>query len=543
MKGVFFRNINRLILASVFLAGFSFTVCADAKKKQPSKEPAATPKVIIPYEKYDGFKPINAIDRLVLAKQKQQGIKPANLCSDEVFVRRVYLDVIGTLPETWEVRNFLKNKNPRKRAWLIDSLLKRNEDFANYWALKWGDILRVKAEFPINLWPNAVQAYHRWIYDALKTNMPYDKFARELLTSSGSNFRVPQVNFYRAIQGKKTSTIASAVALTFMGRRYEKLSAEDQERLNNFFSRVGFKGTAEWKEEIVYLDPTPSPPIIVNFPNGTATIIPPEKDPRVVFADWLITEKNPWFAKNIVNRIWSWLMGRGIIHQPDDIRPGNPPSNPELLSYLEKELVKSNYDLKHIYRLILNSRTYQQSPIPRDKSPKATELFACYPIRQLDAEVLIDAIDKITGRGENYESPIPEPFTFVPAYNRSITLADGSITSQFLEMFGRPPRDSGYESERNREPSDSQRLYLLNSTSIRNKLTRSWKLRGIAKQRKWKPEKIVEQAYLYILSRYPTAEEKKTILNYYQTKRTGGWRGFQDITWALINSKEFLFRH
>ncbi len=178
--------------------------------------------IVRPYEREGGFTPKNRIDSLVIASLRKHNIQPANICSDEVLVRRVYIDVIGTLPKADEVRKFLEDENPGKRSQLIEALMKRKE-FTDYWTLKWCDLLRVKSEFPINLWPNAVQAYNRWIHDAVRKNMPYDQFARELLTSSGSNFRVPQVNFYRAIQGREPSSIAGAVALTFMGVRFENL--------------------------------------------------------------------------------------------------------------------------------------------------------------------------------------------------------------------------------------------------------------------------------------------------------------------------------
>jgi len=486
----------------------------------------------------------NSIDTMVMSTLRKQGIQPANLCSDEVFIRRVYLDVIGTLPEPEDVRKFLESRSPspRKRAALIYTLLQRDE-FADYWSLKWCDLLRVKAEFPINLWPNAVQAYHRWIHDALKENMPYDQFARELLTSSGSNFRVPQVNFYRAIQGQEPSAIAGAVALTFMGVRLDQWPQANRAGMEAFFSRLAYKNTAEWKEEIVYLDPAPTDPLKAVFPDGTAVQIQPGEDPRVVFADWLIDPDNPWFARNIVNRIWAWLLGRGIIHEPDDIRPDNPAVHPKLLEYLEKELVKSEYDLRYIYRLILNSRTYQQSSIPQSDHPDAEALFAFYPVRRLDAEVLIDALCWISGTQESYSSPIPEPFTFIPEENRSIDLADGSITSQFLEMFGRPSRDTGLESERNNQSNDAQRLHLLNSTHIQDKLERTERLNGLIKTAKGNRRMLINMIYLNILSRYPTQDELATAEQYTQGKGINLRQATSDLAWALINTKEFLYRH
>ena len=508
----------------------------------------------------------NEIDKLVTATLRKKGIEPANLCSDEVFIRRVYLDVIGSLPEPQDVRRFLNAPHQSsggdaaasiesagtgtaaigagsdKRAALIDALLERDE-FADYWSLKWCDLLRVKAEFPINLWPNAVQAYHRWIHDCLRENMPYDKFARELLTSSGSNFRVPQVNFYRAIQGREPSAIAGAAALTFMGVRLEKWPQACRSGIEAFFSRVAYKKTAEWKEEIVFLDPAPAEPLKGVLPVGVTVQIQPGKDPREVFAEWLIAPENPWFARNIVNRIWAWLLGRGIIHEPDDLRPDNPAVHPQVLTFLEKELVKADYDLRHIYRLILNSRTYQQSSIPRSDHPDVEALFACYPVRQLEAEVLVDALCWISGTRESYSSVIPEPFTFIPEENRSIELADGSITSQFLEMFGRPTRDTGLESERSNQPTDAQSLHLLNSTHIQDKIERSWRLRELTRSAKGNRRMLSNAIYLTILSRFPTQTELAAVNKYFQTKGVNTTQATNDVAWALINTKEFLYRH
>jgi hypothetical protein len=487
---------------------------------------------------------------------------------------------------------------------LIDRLLDRDE-FADYWAMKWGDILRIKAEFPINLWPNAAQAYHRWVRASIAQNKPYDKFVRELLTSSGSNFRVGPVNFYRAMQNRTPEGMASAAALTFMGTRADAWPKGRLAGMAVFFAQVGYKPTREWKEEHVYWDPfnaakppekeetaktepvkrgaepqassaapIVAPPLAAVFPDGTKIQLPANRDPREVFADWLITPKNPWFTRNIANRAWAWLLGRGIIHEPDDIREGNPPSNPELLAYLEKELVASHYDLKHLYRLILNSETYQFSSLPRSGGAQAEANFASYPLRRLDAEVLIDAVNKITGTSDLYTSPIPEPFTYIPADKPAIAIADGSITSTFLALFGRSARATGMENERNNKPVSAQWLYMLNSSQIQGKIERGPKLKAIFESGR-KPEAIVEELYLTILSRKPTPAEVETALAYgrpvlplkpaaaaqpvkpYKAgakakaavvakpkvtppKKLVDWI---DIAWALINSPEFLYRH
>ena len=495
-----------------------------------------------PFDSGGSFEARNRIDTLVMVNLREKKIPPADLCSDEVFLRRVYLDMIGTLPEPSEVRRFLENREEGKRAALIDSLFKRKE-FVSYWSLKWCDLLRVKAEFPINLWPNAVQAYERWIRDAVRTNKSYDMFARELLTTSGSNFVNPEVNFYRAIQGKKPAAIAGAVALTFMGVRLDGWPKARRTGFEAVFSRVAYKTTAEWKEEIVYPDPASMQPLRAVFPDGTMVRIPPGDDPRIVFADWLITEKNPWFARNIVNRVWSWLFGRGIIHEPDDIRPDNPPAHPRVLAHLEEELVRAGYDLRHVFRLILNSRTYQQSPVPRSDHPDAEALFAHYPVRRLDAEVLIDALCQLSGTTERYSSAIPEPFTFIPEAHRTIRLADGSITSKFLEMFGRPARDSGLESERNNRPTDAQRLHLLNSSHVQVKIERGWKLRQLIRRARGDRRKLVTEVYLAVLSRHPTMTERILVSEHMRTRTTNFQKGAHDLIWALVNSKEFLYRH
>jgi len=502
----------------------------------------AEPRVHSPFDSGSEHTFSNPIDALVLASLRTRGIEPARVCSDATFLRRVYLDVIGTLPDAAEAREFLRDRRPGKRTALIDALLTRDE-FAVYWSLKWGDLLRVKAEFPINLWPNAVQAYSRWIHDAIRTNQPYDEFARALLTSKGSNFRVPPVNFYRAMQNRTPPGIAEAVALTFMGTRITKWPEARRAALAAFFSRVVYKGTAEWKEQIVSLDPAPAGPLDAVLPDGTKARVEPGEDPRRVFADWLIAADNPWFARNIVNRVWAWLMGRGIVHEPDDIRPDNPPANPELLALLAKELVKANYDLRHIYRLILTSRTYQQSPVPRSDHPDAQKLFAHYIVRRLDAEVLIDALCQITGTTEKYSSMVPEPFTFVPGERRSIALDDGSITSPFLEMFGRPSRDTGLETERSTKPSARQRLHLLNSSHIQQKIERGPKLRALLAAGPKRPRSTATELYLTILCRYPTAAELAAVEKYAQGKETQGTKAFIDLTWALFNSSEFLYRH
>jgi hypothetical protein len=256
-----------------------------------------------------------------------------------------------------------------------------------------------------------------------------------------------------------------------------------------------------------------------------------------VFASWLIDNRNPWFARAIANRVWYWLLGRGIVDPPDDVRSDNPPSNSALLNHLANELIANDYDLKHLYRLILNSGAYQLACIPRSEDSRAARHFAFYQPRRLDAEVLIDAICQITGTTETYMSIIPEPFTFLPEHQRAIALPDGSITSSFLELFGRPARDTGMVSERINRLTASQALHLLNSNHIRNKIKQGPGIRDLLTKADDSSD-TAELIYMAVLSRRPTRGE---LITADQLCEYSGGR--QDLIWALINSDEFLFRH
>ena len=533
------RSPTMRAMALALAAGLA--LAALPGRGEPSAPAARTNAVVNPFEGGPVAAPACAIDKAVFRNLERLGILPASLCSDEVFVRRVYLDTTGALPTVEEARAFLADERPDKRHALIDRLLARDA-FADYWSLKWCDLLRVKSEFPINLWPNAVQAYHRWILASLRQNLPYDRFVRELLTTSGSNFHDPQVNFYRAVQNKEPPALAQAVALTFMGVRADRWPEARRNAMAAFFSQVGYKATSEWKEEIVYFDISKASNAVLQttFPDGKPVRIAAGQDPREVFADWLVDVRNPWFARNIVNRVWFWLLGRGAAGDPDDLREDVPPANPELLALLEKELVADRYDLRQLFRSILQSQTYQLSCLPRSRDPRAEAAFAYYPVRRLEAEVLIDAIDQITGSAENYSSIIPEPYTFIPEDQNTVVLADASISSPFLDLFGRSPRDSGLEAERNSRPTAAQCLHLLNSSNIQRKLEQGARLRILLQAQK-KPREIVDDLYLAILSRYPTEEERKTVAAYRQANPTR--RPGIDLAWTLINSAEFQYRH
>ena len=476
------------------------------------------------YENLPAATPATPIDKLVFDRLAKLGIQPAAPCSDAVFVRRAFLDAIGTIPTAQEAREFLESKAPDKRQNLIDRLLARTE-FADYWTMKWADLLRMQSEFPINLWPNAAQEYSRWVHFSLLKNKPYDQFARELLTASGNDFRDPPSNFYRAVAAKKPLEIAKTVALTFMGERADKWSKDRLDGMTKFFAQIGYNAAGEWKGEIVFFDPgkaTNAAAYAAVFPDGTQVQLLPDQDPRGVFADWLLSPQNPWFARNIVNRIWSWLLGRGIIEPADDICPDHPPCNPELLAYLEKELRASHYDLKTIYRLILNSQVYQLSPVSRTTHPAGVTNFACYAVRRLDAEVLIDAVCKVTDTTEKYVNGTPAPFRYPLETKPSVLLTDGGEMSSFLSLFGRPGHATGLESERNNQISSDQELHMLNSSHIRAKLESSKRIKNLS----------TTDLYLTILSRFPTEKESQIAQGV-----------TEDLAWALVNTAEFSYRH
>ncbi len=526
--------MRRSIFAFVILTTLFFGMKLSAAGKDP----------LLPYESALWSTQATEIDRITAAALKAEGLALRAPASDPVFLRRVYIDLIGAMPTRQEAESFLADKDPDKRSKLIARLFER-EEYADFLSLRWGDLLRIKSEFPSNLWPNAVQAYHRWVREAARTNMPYDRFARELLTSSGSNFRVPQVNFYRAVSARDPASLAAAASLVFLGARFESFPEASKSDMAVLFSRVGYKKSLEWKEEIVFSDQKPVDRRDLGMPDGSRIRLEPDTDPRAAFADWLTGPGRMWFASALANRVWQWCMGMGITEPADDMSPGKPKASTELLDALAKEFIASGYNIQALFSMILNSRTYQQSSIPdpgSGKEPRSMQ-FARYRIRRLDAEVLIDGLCRIGGTGESYSSPIPEPFTFIPKTQRTIALADGSITSPFLVKFGRPSRDSGLLQERSNDSNLDQALYLLNSTDVRRRLENSPILAPIYAMPSARKEEQVRLVYLELLSRPPTAQELSRALEYVRSSGLSGRQALTDLAWALVNGKEFLYRH
>jgi hypothetical protein len=501
-----------------------------------------TPHRTHPFDTGEEFAVQNEIDTLLRESLQRRRIVPAGRCSDAVFIRRVYLDATGTLPAAAEVKTFLAEKGTDKRKKLIDKLLE-HQDFTDFQTMRWCDLLRVKSEFPINLWPNGAVCYYQWIHRSVAENKPYDHFVRELLTASGSNFRDGAVNFYRAVPAKDAGTLAETVARTFLGADILSWSDEKQKQLAVFFSRIGYKETAQWKEEIVYWDRKPPDSETVVFPDGTQARLAPDSDPRCAFADWLLSPKNEDFHRTAVNRIWTWLFGSGLIPDPEDSKTPVPPAHQELIRYLCSELVKSKYDLKHLYRLILNSGAYQQSSIPTAPQPDAAALFAAYPVRRIEAEVLQDVLAQIFDLPVGYVSEVPEPFTYIPRRTRTVLLPDAGITSSFLEMFGRSSRDTGTESDRNNNVTESQQLFFLNSTEVNQWVSRYVQQYRNIPRRTDGLRKIQDELWLTFLSRYPTEKEQQIIAEEFRRTDKQVLQKLQDTAWSLLNTKEFLCKH
>lgn len=483
----------------------------------------------------NGAMAANKIDGYVESALRSGGIKPSEICSDEVFVRRLYLTLTGRLPDAQIAAQFIGSKSRNKRAELIDVVLESPE-YVDYQVLKWGDLLRIKSEFPSNIWPNAVQAYNRWLKEQIRANVPYDQFVRNILVCSGSNFRVPQVNFYRAFQKRDPKVISDNVALLFMGMR------SAPEGSDMFFGQLRYKNTGEWKEEIVYLDPDmPVASQQVRMADGKTLVLSGEHDLRKVYADWLTSAENPFFARAMANRVWYWLMGRGIVHEPDDIRDDNPASNPELLAFLQNEFIACGFDTKQLFRLILNSDAFSRSSLSTKSNVSDVKLFSHYPTVRLTAEQVVDAIGDISGIRDRYISRVPEPYSYFPADIRAVQLGDGTVTSSQIEMFGRPSRDVSLESDRNNSVTSKQVLYLLNSAVVLDKIDKSEQIKSMV-ERCADRKQLVDSIYLMMLSRYPDSAERQTIDQFAQ-EVVDNKQLADNVVWALMNSAEFLFNH
>ncbi|MBA4187124.1 MAG: hypothetical protein C0467_03815 [Planctomycetaceae bacterium] len=501
-----------------------------------------------PAYSFRGPKPANFVDELLFAKQKELQLSPAGVCSDEVFLRRVYLDVTGSLPSPEAARAFLDSKEVDKRAKLIDILLER-EEYALFWALKWADVLRGS---PVTISERGVHSFHRYLVRTIADDKPMTQFARELLTGTGNTLNKPAANFYRVTRTPEDA--AEAAAQLFLGIRvqcakchnhpFENITQTDYYGLAAFFARVQFKGTQfGLDDEIVFLQSgreinnpltrRPQPPVAF----GSAVVLGPDDDRREKLADWLTDPSNKYFAPSVVNRVWFHLLGKGIVDPVDDFRDTNPPSSPELLDALAKEFVKNGYRLKPLMRVILNSRTYQltaEAPTQSPHAANADRYFVAAQVRMLTAEQILDAVSSATG--------VPEKFKGFPADTRAIGLPEGGINHPFLMAFSKPVRDVICECAREDDPALPQVLHLLNNAGVLKKV-KSANGRVAVWMKAGKDDAfVVEQIYLATLSRRPTAHEKELVAKHLADAKDRT-AGLQDVQHALMNLNEFLLRH
>jgi hypothetical protein len=408
--------------------------------------------------------------------------------TDTVMVRRLYLDLAGRLPTRKEAQEYAANEDPVKKERLVEKLLE-DESFTDYWSMRFADILRVKSEFPINLWPNAVYVYHRRIRDFVKNDEGWDAFASALLSSSGSNFRSPESNFYRATADRTAQGLSRAASLTFLGKATGKYA--------DFFKPVKYKSTREWKEEIVYRDDSAQ-----------------GKTPEDFFA-LLAGELKNSFASAYVERVSYWLLNDAKARSED-----------------VEAFAGCGYKLRPLVKRIVLSKRYSAGPVTGG-----------FKVRRLDAEVLDDAICSLTGTKRDFQSIAPEPFTFLPPERKSILIEDGMITSAFLLLFGKPARDSGELMERNNRITAKQRLYLFNSGNLHGRLrneTAGWK-----RFKKNPLSHMIKDMYWRYLSRAPLElEEKMLVARFAALKNPRDRSSYPaDIAWCLLNSSEFLYRH
>jgi hypothetical protein len=500
-----------------------------------------------PIAKYPDFPANNYIDELALARWKQLGIVPSALCSDAEFVRRIHLDLCGRLPTPEEVRTFLADTKPDRRTALIDRLLD-SPDYAAFFALRWGSILRNASLAGSE---QAAYAFHEWIRDMIARNRPYDKFARGIVAAAGEWQDAPAVNWYWQMRDDQLHQPVADTAQVFLGLRlqcakchhhpYERWSQEDYFGLAGFFSRLGRKGLgepppyfAERRRTTGEINPATGKPIEPKILDGPYLTVPPEEDPRQKLVDWMAQPDNPFFARALVNRMWGHLMGRGLVDPVDDMRETNPPSNPELLDALTRDFIKQRFDVKHVLRTICRSRTYQLSAEPNEFNQHDRQNHARYYARRVIAEVLHDAMDQACG--------VRTQFGKMSRQARAVDLPHEGFGSYFLDVFDRPPRSSACECARSGGASLQQVLHLSFSPDLENKISRGDGRVAKLAEKKVTPEQAVDELYLATLSRWPTATERQKALDYLRGQ-TDRRRGMEDLLWALLNTREFMFNH
>ncbi|MBX3412505.1 MAG: DUF1553 domain-containing protein [Pirellulales bacterium] len=487
----------------------------------------------------------NEIDRLVFDKLQQMQIAPSELCTDEEFVRRVHLDVLGRLPTIAESSEFLADASPTKRDELIERLFDAPE-YAEFWALKWGDLLRLNNK---KVTAAGVPKFHRWLVAAVRDNMPYDQFVRALLTSTGSTFDNPPANYFRS--AADTNDCTETTAQLFLGIRiqcakchnhpFERWTQDNYYGIGAFFNRVQRKPGTQAEEQVVFVarkgevtQPRTGKQMAPWLPLRGAAEVPAEEDRRASLMAWLVEPDNPFFPQAEVNRIWGHLLGRGIVEPVDDFRASNPPSNKPLLEWLAKDFVEHGFDREHVLKTILKSHTYQLSSRKNDFNKDDAKYFSHAKTRLLSAEQLLDAICQVTGVQEKYAG--------LPSGTRAASLPTPDVANDFLKVFGQPAREMACQCERSNESNLSQALQMINGPLVHGKLTaENNRLRQLAAAGRTN-EEIVDELYMSALARKPSEPEMAAAIKHISAQPDRN-AALEDVCWALLNAKEFLFQH
>jgi hypothetical protein len=509
-------------------------------------------QVTLPYAQLDIYSDLarsNFVDDKLIAKWKGLGLTPSPLCSDEEFFRRIHLDTLGTLPAPADIKEFLADRSADKRPKAIDRVLDRPE-FVDFWALKWGDLLRINRD---QLSEKGMWSFYNWVRASLRDNKPVDEFVRDIITAEGSTFTEGPANYYRV--ANNALDWSETTAQVFLGVRlqcakchhhpFEKWSQDDYYGMAAFFVRLGTKTSQEFglfgSETVVFLRPAgeqshPRKGGVVKPHPLDGPVMDDVFDRRRKLADWLTARDNPFFARNLVNRFWGYTMGHGLVEPIDDLRATNPASNPELLDALAQDFVAHKFELKHLLRTIMNSRAYQLSSAvtPGNAADAGNMFFTRYTVKRLTAEQLADALDFATGTQEKYAG--------LPPGTRAIQLPDSKVRSFLLDVFGRPPRKVTCECERTVQPNIAQALHLLNGEFLNKKIDApAGRIDALFKARTPVPA-MVQELYLVTLSRPPRPDELKKAQDWIAAAPTPK-EGMQDLLWVLLNSREFLFNH
>ncbi len=485
----------------------------------------------------------NDIDQVVYEKLRKLRITPSEVCTDEQFLRRACLDLTGLTPTREQYEAFLSDTSPNKRESLVDELLE-TDAFVDVWAMRFGELLGIRTSNQVSY--KALLGFHNWVRDQIAQNRPLDAMLAELLASSGGTFTSPATNYYQI--EANTLQLSENVAQSFLGMRiqcarchnhpFDRWTMDDYYGFTAFFSQVGFKQSHDPREFIVYdsgqgeirhmVDNRPVPP---KFLGGGAAEVE-DQDRRTVLADWIVSNENFAFARNLANIIWAHHVGRGIIEPVDDVRISNPPSNDALLDLLAQNLIDSQYDLRSLVRTICTSRTYQLSTSSNPTNANDFANFSRAQVRRVRAEALLDSISQITNTVDN--------FPRLPAGARASQIADGATSTYFLSTFGRAPRETVCACEVDVEPNLSQALHLLNGEATNDKVIDGQVIKELLEDKKT-PADVIEHLYVLCYSRKPSPTEVEKLLATIQPNSAQS--RLQDVFWALLNSKEFLFNH